>query len=159
MCPDFFPGCCSSSHCCSHNASIYTCICTLCPSRTWSAGVGMFHRLLLKAATHHQYNVPNMCNNLSICPFSFLQDYNVTPFKLAEVVQEEYVLNSGTWLYPRVNAANTIHLSTHHSYCLQSQNRGHKDRPPGHYPIVDDHDKRIINSTTPQCAHIIPWCQ
>ena len=58
MCPDFFPGC---GHHCLHNASILTCISTMRPSRTWSMGVGMFQRPLLKAATHHQYIVPNMC--------------------------------------------------------------------------------------------------
>ena len=30
------------------------------------------------------------------------------------------------WLYPRVNVANTLHLSKHHSYSLQSQNKGCK---------------------------------
>ena len=55
-------------------------------------------------------------------------------------VQQEYVLISRTWLYPRVNVANTVHLSKHHSYCLQSQNRGHKDRPPEHHLIANDHD-------------------
>ena len=81
MCPDFFPGCCLGSHCCSHNASILTCICTMWPSRTWSMDVGMFHRPLLRTATHHQYIVPNMCSNLSICPSSFPWAYNATLFK------------------------------------------------------------------------------
>ena len=31
-------------------------------------GCGMFHRPLLKAATHHRYTVPNMCSNLSTGP-------------------------------------------------------------------------------------------
>ena len=51
------------------------------PYRTWSTGVGMFHRPLLNAATHHGYTVINMCSNSSICPSSFPQAYNVTPFK------------------------------------------------------------------------------
>ena len=76
MCLDFFPECCSGGHYCSHNASILTCFCTTWPSRTWSTGVGMFHRPLLSAVT--------------------------------EVVQQEYILVGGAWLYPRVNVANTV---------------------------------------------------
>ena len=49
---------------------------------------------------------------------------------LIQMVQQEYVFVKGTWLYPKVNVANTVHLSKHHSYCLQSQNRGHGDRLP-----------------------------
>ena len=52
------------------------------------------------------------------------------PIQMAEVVQQEYILISGAWLYPRVNVANIVHLSKHYNYCLQSQNRGCKDRPP-----------------------------
>ena len=73
MCPDFFPGCCSGGHCCSHIVSIFTCICTLCPSR--------YGNVPQTTVTHHQYLVPNMCNNPSICPSSFLQAYTVTSFK------------------------------------------------------------------------------
>ena len=47
------PGCCLGDHCFSNNASILTCICTTRLSRTWSMGVEMFHRPLLKTATHH----------------------------------------------------------------------------------------------------------
>ena len=68
-------------HHCSHNASILMCVCIMQPFRTWSTGVGMSHRPLLKAATHHRYTVPNMCSNPSICPSSFPQAYNVTPFR------------------------------------------------------------------------------
>ena len=81
MCPDFFPGCCSGDHRCSYNESIFSCVCTKRTSRTWSTGVGMFHRPLLKAATLHQYIVSNMCNNPSICPSIFPQAYNATSFK------------------------------------------------------------------------------
>ena len=63
------------------------------------------------------------------------------PIQMAEVVQQEYILIGGVWLYPRVNVANTIHPSKRNSYCLQSQNRGLKDRPPEHPLIADDHDK------------------
>ena len=42
------------------------------------------------------------------------------PIQMAEVVQQEYVFVSRTWLYPRVNVPNTVHLSKHHSYFLQS---------------------------------------
>ena len=52
MCPDFFLGCYSGDHCCSHNASILTCVFSTRPSRTWSTDVAKFHRPLLKAATH-----------------------------------------------------------------------------------------------------------
>ena len=66
---------------CPHNESIFTCICTTRPSSTWCRGVGMFHRPLLKAATHHRYTVPNNCSNPPICPSRFPQAYNATPFK------------------------------------------------------------------------------
>ena len=52
------------------------------------------------------------------------------PVQMAEIVQQEYLLIGGAWLYPRVNVANTVDLSKQHSYCLQRQKRGHKDRPP-----------------------------
>ena len=78
MSPDFFPGC---SHFSSHNASILTCVCTKWTSRTWSISVGMFHRLLLKAATHNQYIEPNMRSRPSICPSRFPQAYSATLFR------------------------------------------------------------------------------
>ena len=59
--------------------------------------------------------------------------------QMAEVVQQEHVLIGGAWLYPRVNVANTVHLSKHHSYCLQIQNRGRKNRPSERHLIADDH--------------------
>ena len=33
------------------------------------------------------------------------------PVLMAEVIHQEYILVSGAWLYPRVNVANTVHLS------------------------------------------------
>ena len=60
--------------------------------------------------------------------------------QMAKTVQQEYVLISEAWLYTKVNVVNTVHLSKHHSYCLQSQNRGNKDRPECHL-IADDHEK------------------
>ena len=152
MCPDFFPGCFSGSHCCLRNALIFTCVCTMQAFRTWSMGVGMFHRSLIKAAAHHQYIVPNMCSSPSIHPSSFPAGLQCDPVQIAEVVQQEYK----AWLYSRVN---TVHLWKHHSYCLQRQNRGRKDRPPEHHLIANDRYKWITNTTNPQYAHIIPWCQ
>ena len=58
MCSDFFPACCSGCTRCSHSTSITTRVSTMRPSRTWSTCIGMFHRPLLKAATHHRYIVP-----------------------------------------------------------------------------------------------------
>ena len=68
---------------------------------------------------------------------------------MAEFVHQDYVLLGGAWLYPEVNVVNTVHTSNHGSYCLQSQNRGRKDRPPDRHLITDDRDKRIANTTTP----------
>ena len=81
------------------------------------------------------------------------------PVQMAEIVQQEYILVRGAWLYPSVNVTNTVHLSKHQSYCLQRQNRGRKDKPSELRLITDVHDKWIANTTTPQYAHIIPWCQ
>ena len=53
----------------------------------------------------------------------------------------EYALVGRAWLYPRVNVANTAHLSKHHNYCLQSQNRGRKDMPHASHQIAYDRDK------------------
>ena len=60
---------------------------------------------------------------------------------MVEVVQQEYVLVGGPWLYTRVNVANKVHLSKHHSNCLQSQNKGPKVRPLERHLIADDPDK------------------
>ena len=56
------------------------------------------------------------------------------------------VLVGEAWLYPRVNVVNTVHLSKHHSYCLQSEKRGRKDRPPERHLIANDRAKRITNT-------------
>ena len=61
--------------------------------------------------------------------------------QLAEVFQREYVLVGRARLYLRLNVANTVQLSKRHSYCLQSHNRGRKDRPLEPHLIANDHDK------------------
>ena len=61
--------------------------------------------------------------------------------QMAEAVQQEYVLVGGAGLYPKVNVANTVHLSKHYSYCLKSQNGGRKDRSSKRHLIADDRDK------------------
>ena len=101
MCPDLFPGCCSGGHRCLHNAQILMCICTMWPSRTWSMGVRMFHRPLLKAATHHRYIVSNMCRNPSICPSSFLQAYSATPFNWLKLFNRSMFLSKGHGCTPQ----------------------------------------------------------
>ena len=75
------------------------------------------------------------------------------PVQMGEVVQQEYVLVGRTWLYHRVNFTNTVHLSRYHRYCLQSHNRGRKDRPLERHLIAHDCDKWITNTTTLQYAH------
>ena len=133
MCLDFFPRCCSGGHHCLHNESILMCVCTALLSRTWECS--MFYRPLLKTAKHHQYIKPNMFSIL--LPAGLQYD----PIQMAEVVQQEYILIGGIWLCPRLNVANNVHLKKHHSYCLQSQNRGRKDRPSECHLIADDCDK------------------
>ena len=137
MCPDFI-GCCSGGHRCSHNASILTCVCTTRPSRTWSMGVGMFLRPLLKAATHHRYIVPK-CSEIRRClPASSRPAMrcrsNSSSSKRVSTHRPGMVV-------PYSEFANTVHLSKHHSYCLQSQNTGCKDRPPERHLIADDNDR------------------
>ena len=97
---------------------------------------------------HAQYMQQSI--NMSIQLPSGLQ---CDPVQKAEVVQEKYILIGGTCMYPSVNVANILHFSKHHSYCLQSQNRGHKDRSPERHLITDDHDKWITNTTTTQYSH------
>ena len=53
------------------------CVCTMWPSRTWSTGLGMFHRSLLKTVTP----VPNMYSKPSIHPPTSPQAYNATQFR------------------------------------------------------------------------------
>ena len=147
ICPDIFPGYCSGIHCCLHNASILTCICTTWPSRAWTTSVGMFHRPLLKAATHHWYIVLNMYSNPSVCPYSFPQVYNATPFKWLKL------FNSSTYSWVgmlRARAHTHTHTHTHTVYFSEhhSQNRGCKDRPPERHLIADDRHKWITSSPT-----------
>ena len=87
----------------------------------------------IHCAQHMQQSV-DMCSQLPA-------GLQCNPIQIAEVVLFEYVLVGGIWLYPRVNVANTVHLPKLHSYCLESQNRGCKDRPPECHLIADDHDK------------------
>ena len=84
-------------------------------------------------------------------------DLQCNSVQMAEVGLQEYVLVGGVWLYPRVNVANSVHLSKHHSYRLQSQNKGRKDRPPERYLIADGRAKLITNTAIPQYEHIITW--
>ena len=68
------------------------------------------------------------------CVQHVLQSFNMSiqhpaglqcdPVQMADVVEQEYVLIGRAWFYPRVNVTNTVHLSKHHSYCLQCQNTG-----------------------------------
>ena len=118
MCSDFFPGCCSGCHRCSHSSSILTCLCTTRPFKTWSTGVGIFYRPLLKAATHHRYIVQQSFNMSIQLPAGLKCD----PIQMAEVVQQEYILVRRAWLYPRVNVAPLKAPQL----LLQSQNRGAK---------------------------------
>ena len=115
-------------------------------------------------------NVPQVTTERSDTPSILLQQsvdrstqvsagLQCDPIQMAEVVQQEYVLVGGSRLYLRVNVGNSVHLSTHLSYCLQSQRRGRKDRPPERHMIADDRHKWITNTTTPQFAQIIPWCE
>ena len=122
MCPDFFPRC---GHCCSHNASNLTCVYNTPPSKTWSTSVGLFHRPLLTAATHHKHVLQSV--NMSS---QFPAGLQCDPVQMVQVVQQEYVLVDGACLYLRVNIENTVHLWKHHSYCLQSQTRGHNTGLP-----------------------------
>ena len=84
-------------------------------------------------AQHVQQSV-----NISI---QFLAGLQCDPVQMFEVVQQEYILVGGAWLYPRVNGANTVYLSKYYRYCLKNQNRGSKDRSPERHLIVEHRDK------------------
>ena len=81
MCPDFFTGCCSEGHhaCTKHWSWHMAVLCSHPEPSLWVWECSTDH--CWKAVTHHQYIVCNMCSNPSICPSSFLQAYNATPFK------------------------------------------------------------------------------
>ena len=129
MCSNFFPGCRSGGSRCSHNASILTCFCTMRPYRTWSTGVQTTAESSDIPPIHYSQHVQQSVGMSIQLPAGLQCD----PVQMAEIVQ----LVDGAWLYPRVNVANTIHLSKHHSYCLQR----HKQRPPERHLIADDRDK------------------
>ena len=159
MCPDFFPGYSSSSHRCSHNASILTYICTTQPSRTWSTGVRMFHRSPRKAATHYQYIVPNICGNPSICPSAFPQTHNANPLKGLKLS------NRSEHLYSSVGHGCTLECMWQTLFISQSTTATASRVSTGGAKrgLLSPSDCRwpwrIINITAPQCAHVTPWCQ
>ena len=89
------------------------------PPRTWSTGRNVPHATdessdtpQIHCAQHVQQSV-----DMSIQLPAGLQ---CDPVPMAEVFQHVYVLFDGGWLYSRVNVANTVHLSKHYSYWLQS---------------------------------------
>ena len=45
--------------------------------------------------------------------------------------------------------ANVVHISKHHTYCLQRQ----------HHLIADDRTIESLTLESPKYAHVIPWCQ
>ena len=148
MCWDFFPGCCLGGHCCLHLHRSW-CVSLLgdCPETSLQ---------VCECSTDHckkqRHTTDTFCQHvqqfidMSIqLPIGLKCDH----LQMAEVVQQEYVLIGGAWLYPRVNVATTVHLSKHHRYCLQSQNRGHNDKPPACHLIAKDHNKWITNTTSP----------
>ena len=128
MCLDFFLGCCSSGHRCSHNVSYLDVCLYYVTIQNLVYGCG---RPLLKAGTNHRHTVANMCSNPLICPSSFLQAYNAIPFKWLKLFNRCTYSSAG-------HVANTVCLSKHHNYCLQSQNRDCKDRPSECQLITDD---------------------
>ena len=114
--PGFLPWMC---HRCFHNASILTCVCITRPSESGLRVLGCF--------THHcwrqRHIVLDMWSNPSICPMQLHAGLQFPPFKWLKL------FNRSTYssvVVPRVNFANTAHLSKHHSYCLQNKNRGRK---------------------------------
>ena len=131
MFPDIFLGYYWGGHRCSHNAWILSCVSTTRSSRTWFKGVGMFHRPLLKAATHHQIHCAQHVQISADMSIQLPVGLQCDPVQIAEVVQQEYVLVG-------VNVPTTVHLSKHHSYCLHIQNRGRRDRSPDRHLIADD---------------------
>ena len=115
----------------------------------------MFHRPLLKAATHHRYNVSNMCSNPSICPSSFLQAYNATPFKWLKLVNRTMYSSEVhgctlEWMKQTLFTSRSTTVTA-----CRVKTEGAKTG----LLSADDCDKLITNTTTPQHAHIIPWCQ
>ena len=100
-------------------------------------------------------NLVYVCGNF---PQTTAESSDISPIHCAQLVQQSVDMSiqltaglqcdsvqmtkvGGAWLYPRVNIANNVHLSKHHSYCLHSQNRRRKDRPPERHLTADDHDK------------------
>ena len=127
MCPDFFNGRCSGGHRCSHNASILTCVCTTRPFRTWSTGVGMFYRSLLKAAIHH-------CPD-KLCPIcAAIRRYVHPAYRRSRMRHRSndwsYSLGTRTrrWgmAVPTVNVESTVHLWKHHSSACRVEAEGVK---------------------------------
>ena len=131
MCLDFSPGCCSGSHHSSHNATILACISTV-TVQNLIYGCGNFPQTTAESSDTPSIHCTQCVQQSINMSFQLRSGLPRDPVQMGEVVQREYVLIGRASLYPRVNVANTVHLLKHHSYCLQSQNRGRKDRLPDH---------------------------
>ena len=104
---DFFPGCCSGGHYCSQCVNLDVCLyyvaiqnliygcgnvpqttaeCSDTPLMLWCPTCAAIHWYALQLPAGLQFD----------------------PVQMAEVVQQEYVLFVGAWLYTRVNVANTV---------------------------------------------------
>ena len=134
MCPDLFPGCCSGGHAARTIRASILRDRSEPGLRVWECSTAERSATPpIHCAQHVQQSV-----DMSI---QLPADLQCDPVQMAEVVEQVYVLIGRAWLYPRVNFANTVHLSKHHSYCLQSQISVSKDRPSERHLIADDRDK------------------
>ena len=109
--PDFFPGCYSGGH------HVLLAQCVNLDMRLYYAAV----QNLVYACGKVPQNTNERSDTPPIhCAQNMQQSVNMSiqlpaglqcdPVQMADVVQQEYVLVSGAWLYPRVNVRNTVHL-------------------------------------------------
>ena len=109
--PDFFPGCCSGGH------HVLLAQCVNLDMRLYYAAV----QNLVYACGKVPQNTNERSDTPPIhCAQNMQQSVNMSiqlpaglqcdPVQMADVVQQEYVLVGGAWLYPRVNVTNIVHL-------------------------------------------------
>ena len=102
--------------------SIFTCICTTRPSRTWSTGVGMLQRHCWK-----QRHTTDMLRPTCAAIHWYVHRASHRPTIRSRsngwsCSTEIYVLVGRGLLHSRMNVTNTVLVSKHQSYCLQSHN-------------------------------------
>ena len=150
MCPDFFPGCCSGGHSCSHSASILTCL----------------YYAVVQNLVYGCGNVPQTtAESRDTSPTHVQQSVDMfIPFSRRPAMQSRSSSCSCSTGVRTVRWGMVVPYSECYKHCSPL-------KAPQLLPAVKTKDAKIgllsadnrnkwnTNTTTPQYPHIIPWCQ